>query len=298
MTNPKAATGSPLAMQPPGRTAAGGILCPLFYEKDPATGLPTGLVYDEAGNNIPAPNFPTGSGVVVVSSGVPALGVAGVDYSGPGADRTITASANATLADINGVITGSHGSTPIVVTIPPATDVAWPVNATIELYQAGVAACSFAAGVGVTLKDVEGLNTSHVRYSSIRARRISADLWEVVDGAGAFATAAQGAKADTAVQLGTARTLTASGNAVLADALATLTCNHATVAVVVTIPPQTDVAWGAEAILTIYMAGAAAASFTAGAGVTLHDAASKAAALAQYGVLVARRVASDVWAIV
>ena len=44
---------SPLVASPPGFSAPNKVLAPAFYEKDTRTGLPTGRVFDEQGNDLP-----------------------------------------------------------------------------------------------------------------------------------------------------------------------------------------------------------------------------------------------------
>ena len=90
------------------------------------------------------------------------------------------------------------------------------------------------------------------------------------------------------------RTITASASAQLSDSNAVITANHASVAIVLTIPQDSSVAWAQDASLLAYQAGAAAVSFIAGAGVTLNAGPSVPSA-AQYGLLGALRVAANTW---
>lgn len=66
-----------------------------------------------------------------------------------------------------------------------------------------------------------------------------------------------------------------------------------------TIPPASSVAWPANSILYGYNSGAGAVTIKRGSGVTFRNAAGTDAdvVVAQYGMWVARRVASDVWAV-
>ncbi len=69
--------------------------------------------------------------------------------------------------------------------------------------------------------------------------------------------------------------------------------NHATVAIVGTIPPYSDVPWREGALLCIEQRGAAAASFAQGAGVTInHPAGNTLVAASQYQFIYARHTAT------
>ena len=149
MATPKALTGSPLAIQPPGLTAAGNKLGPLFYEKDVNTGLPINRLYDEAGNSLVTP-------------------------------RTITASTTATASDNASIVSGNHATVAIALTIPPQSSVAWPEGASLHLYMMGAAACTFAAGAGVTIRDPGTLNAGALSQYQIRkATRVASDAWTI-----------------------------------------------------------------------------------------------------------------------
>lgn len=77
-----------------------------------------------------------------------------------------------------------------------------------------------------------------------------------------------------------------------------LPCNHATVAIVVTIPPNSTVAFSVGTSKTIQQTGAALASFDEGAGVTFINADGyDPACRAEGSVLTATKVAADTWSI-
>jgi hypothetical protein len=178
MSKPGAGAASPIVNNPPGYTAAGCVLRPLFYEMDTSTGLPTGLVYDGLGNLIPAPNFPAGTGMVKTTAGVQGAAVANTDYVAPGTDRAITASGAAVLADQNALITGNHATVAIEITIPNDATVAWVGSAVLRAYIKGAADVTFIAGAGVTLH--APAVQAHVQYGVIGARRVGANEWTLL----------------------------------------------------------------------------------------------------------------------
>ncbi len=95
---------------------------------------------------------------------------------------------------------------------------------------------------------------------------------------------------------GTPRTITASGNAVLADNNGLLAANSAS-AITLTIPNDSTVAWPIGAFIPLYQAGAGVASFAAGAGVTLNSPTGNAASV-QFATTGAQKVAANTWSLV
>lgn len=91
----------------------------------------------------------------------------------------------------------------------------------------------------------------------------------------------------------TGRSVTAATTAVLADDQTILTITSASAAGV-TIPDDATAGWVGNAKLAVYQAGAGAASFIAGANVTLHSP-TGASAAAQYGLIYAVRVGANEW---
>lgn len=66
-------------------------------------------------------------------------------------------------------------------------------------------------------------------------------------------------------------------------------------AIVVTIPPNSGVAFPVGAILTVQQYGSGIATWTAGVGVTIHSASSHVATNGQYSVSQAYQSAANVW---
>lgn len=102
-------------------------------------------------------------------------GAVGVGAVGVATGRTILVSSTLALTDANTRISCNHATVPVVCTIPNDATVAWPNEALICLYQGLAAACSFAAGAGVT---IHALDTS-VQYGVLTALKTGANEWTV-----------------------------------------------------------------------------------------------------------------------
>jgi hypothetical protein len=90
------------------------------------------------------------------------------------------------------------------------------------------------------------------------------------------------------------RVLTASASLSDSDSGTLINADHASVPIVLTIQNDATGLWNNTAILSVYQAGAAAVSFAAGSGVTLHVGAGIPAA-AQYGIYGVLRVSANEW---
>lgn len=86
--------------------------------------------------------------------------------------------------------------------------------------------------------------------------------------------------------------VTASRDAVVSDAGNMLNCNSGS-AVVLTIQSDASSGWTADETIGLYQAGAGAASFAAGGGVTLRG---TAPTISQYGTMGIMRVGANEWA--
>lgn len=86
------------------------------------------------------------------------------------------------LSDNGKLITLSNAS-PITLTIPPNSSVAYPIGAQLNLTQLGIGQVTFAGGSGVTIVST-GVTTSapqiRTQYSSATAIQISVNNWLVV----------------------------------------------------------------------------------------------------------------------
>lgn len=87
-----------------------------------------------------------------------------------------------TLAD-NGRFVTANNSSPITVTIPPASSVNYPIGAQLNIVQKGTGQVTFAQGSGVTILSTGATSTApklRVRYSSATAIYEGSDTWYVV----------------------------------------------------------------------------------------------------------------------
>lgn len=90
---------------------------------------------------------------------------------------------------------------------------------------------------------------------------------------------------------GTAKTLALTDNNTIID------CTSSS-AVTITIPPQSSVAWTADAEIHVRMSGIGVVSITVGAGVTIPPLTAPVALAGQGAVVTLKRRSSDVWAVV
>lgn len=109
-----------------------------------------------------------GTNISIVGSTINANG-------GISTGRTILTSSNLALSDSNTRISCNHATTPVACTILNDSTIAWPNETVISIYQGLAAACSFAAGAGVT---IHALDTS-VQYGILTALKTGANEWTV-----------------------------------------------------------------------------------------------------------------------
>jgi len=96
---------------------------------------------------------------------------------------------------------------------------------------------------------------------------------------------------DLNAQTGTTYTL------VLADQGIFVTCDNAS-AIVLTVPPNSSVAFPIGDQVNIMQSGAGQVTITAGAGVTLRSSGTKLKTTAQYSVATILKIATDTWVVV
>jgi len=114
--------------------------------------------------------------------------------------------------------------------------------------------------------------------------------------AGQVLTAAEMTNVATAMVAINAQTGT-TYTTVLGDDGKLLTCDNAS-SIVLTIPPNSSVAYGIGTQINIMQLGAGQVTITAGAGVTLRSAGSKLKTNAQYAVATCCKIATDTWVVV
>lgn len=82
------------------------------------------------------------------------------------------------LADADTKFKVFTNASPVTVTIPPQTSVAWPDNTYIPLTQGGTGAVTVAAGSGVTLRVNENLTAVlNGQWATAAIKRIGEDEW-------------------------------------------------------------------------------------------------------------------------
>lgn len=83
------------------------------------------------------------------------------------------------LADAEGYIRCTSGS-PVVVTIPPNSSVAFTVKTVISIEQAGAGTVTLAADAGVTLNSRGGLLSLAGQYAVAQVKKVATDTWTVI----------------------------------------------------------------------------------------------------------------------
>ncbi len=148
----------------------------VFYgASDVTTATGTEVAADATATGVLAP----GGSVFAVSNGDVATSV--VTSVVAGTDPAALASVNAqtgtsytlAMSDAGGVVTCANGST-VTVTVPPNTDVAFPVGTRIQVAQLGAGATSVAAGSGVT---VTGAGNMGGQYGAKTLIKTATNTW-------------------------------------------------------------------------------------------------------------------------
>jgi hypothetical protein len=84
---------------------------------------------------------------------------------------------NHTLALANaGKVVEVNSATTVTITVPPNSSVAFPIGTTLELYQQGAGMVTVAAGAGVTIRSLNGVNTAQ-QFASASLRKRATDEW-------------------------------------------------------------------------------------------------------------------------
>lgn len=94
--------------------------------------------------------------------------------------NAVTASFTLALTDKGKLVTANHASVAIVITVPPNSSVAFPVNSKIDLASLGAAVVSVAAGAGVMINSSGGKLKLTGQYSGASLTKIATDTWLLV----------------------------------------------------------------------------------------------------------------------
>ena len=209
----------------------------------------------------------------------------GTGTTAPAATRqTITAAGTFPVAATDSVIVIDAAAVGVVAgTLPDA----YPASPILIIYRKADAT---AANVPVRFSRsgavVEGDAVLDVGYGDTTIARAANGVW--------YATSGSGGGSAVAASGPLSRVRTASATLELADVERIVEMDVAT-ANTVTVPPQSAVAWPADAVLEVFQAGAGVTSIAAGAGVTLLP--GPGALPARYASASLRRRSADVWAV-
>ena len=83
------------------------------------------------------------------------------------------------LSDSGKFVTQSNASA-ITTTIPPNTDVAFPIGTQVNLLQLGAGQVTVAAGAGVTLRSAGSLVNISAQYAVVTCVKIATDEWVLI----------------------------------------------------------------------------------------------------------------------
>lgn len=83
------------------------------------------------------------------------------------------------LSDSGKFVTQSNASA-ITTTIPPNTDVAFPIGTQVNLLQLGAGQVTIAAGAGVTLRSAGSLVNISAQYAVVTCVKIATDEWVLI----------------------------------------------------------------------------------------------------------------------
>jgi hypothetical protein len=83
------------------------------------------------------------------------------------------------LADDGKLVTADNAS-PIALTIPPNSSVAYGIGTQINIMQLGAGTVTITAGAGVTLRSAGSKLKTNAQYAVATCRKIASDTWVVV----------------------------------------------------------------------------------------------------------------------
>lgn len=83
------------------------------------------------------------------------------------------------LTDVAKIVTLSNAS-PITLTVPPESSVAWPAGTTIVLAALGAGVVTVAAGVGVTINSAGGALDIGAQYGAATLTKYGTDTWLLI----------------------------------------------------------------------------------------------------------------------
>jgi hypothetical protein len=102
----------------------------------------------------------------------------GTDFAVQNNNSQTSTSYTLALSDVGRVIEGNNGSA-ITFTVPPVSQVAWSVGASMKVFQQGAGQITMAAGAGVTLRSDGGKLKTAGQYAVIDLRMRANDEWVI-----------------------------------------------------------------------------------------------------------------------
>ena len=90
-----------------------------------------------------------------------------------------TSSYTLSLSDAGKLVTASHASAAITITVPAGSSVAFPVGTHIDIARIGAASVTIAGDSGVTVNGTPGLKL-RAQYSAATLIEVAADSWLLV----------------------------------------------------------------------------------------------------------------------
>lgn len=135
---------------------------------------PVGVLKDELGNPVGLREFPEGD--TLPKSILPELDAA--DICGTEVNAQSGTAYTLVLTDAFKMVTMDNADAN-TLTVPPDSDVAFPVNTRIDLGQDGAGQTTIVAGAGVTIRTPETLKLRK-QWSKASLIRRAADVWDIV----------------------------------------------------------------------------------------------------------------------
>lgn len=74
----------------------------------------------------------------------------------------------------------ANKATLMTVTVPPNTDVAFPIGSEITVVQTGLGVVDFAEGIGVTIQSINGNLTLLGKYAAATLKKVDTDTWVLI----------------------------------------------------------------------------------------------------------------------
>ena len=107
----------------------------------------------------------------------------GTDFLTLGTNSQTSVAYTLALSDVGRVVEGNNAA-PQTFTVPPVSSVAWPLGASLKVYQQGAGQITIAGGSGVTLRSDGNRYKTAAQFAVIDLRMRANDEWVVSGDAG------------------------------------------------------------------------------------------------------------------